>query len=236
MSASTSRQMTPKAARRRARLEEAAAVTRRQERRRQLRNWLAAGLAVTLVIAGLYAIFRTQADSNAAASQPGDYQVGSPGPGDPAPDFTLPDTTGKDVRFSELRGRSVLLYFHEGLGCQPCWDQIRDLERESTRLQAAGVDELVSITNAPTDLLARKMRDDGLRSRALADPDLTVIREFDANKYGMMGDTTAGHSFILVGPDGQILWRADYGGAPNYTMYLPVDKILADMEAGRTDA
>lgn len=49
----------------------------------------------------------------------------------------------------------------------------------------------------------------------------------------MMGDSTAGHSFVLIGPDGEIQWRADYGGAPDYTMYLPVPKLLADLDAGR---
>ena len=30
----------------------------------------------------------------------------------------------------------------------------------------------------------------------------------------MMGDMRDGHSFVLVGPDGVIRWRADYGGSP----------------------
>ncbi len=51
----------------------------------------------------------------------------------------------------------------------------------------------------------------------------------------MMGDTRAGHSFVLVDGDGEIVWRADYGGAPDYTMYLPVDTILADLQASRID-
>jgi hypothetical protein len=34
---------------------------------------------------------------------------------------------------------------------------------------------------------------------------------------------------VLVGADGVIRWRADYGGAPDYTMYLPPQKMLADM-------
>lgn len=50
----------------------------------------------------------------------------------------------------------------------------------------------------------------------------------------MMGDSRDGHSFVLIGPDGNILWRADYGGAPNYTMYLPVERLLTDLEEGRT--
>jgi peroxiredoxin Q/BCP len=48
----------------------------------------------------------------------------------------------------------------------------------------------------------------------------------------MMGAGQDGHSFILVGPDGLIKWRADYGGAPKYTMYVPVSNLLADMRAG----
>ena len=48
----------------------------------------------------------------------------------------------------------------------------------------------------------------------------------------MMGTSRDGHTFILVGPDGVIRWRADYGGPPNYTMYLPVDALLADIQQG----
>ena len=45
----------------------------------------------------------------------------------------------------------------------------------------------------------------------------------------MMQGTSAGHSFILVGPDGTIRWRADYGGAPDYTMFVPTERMLADL-------
>ena len=61
---------------------------------------------------------------------------------------------------------------------------------------------------------------------------LFVTRLLDANDYGMMGTGRDGHSFIVVGPEGRIRWRADYGGAPNYTMYVPVPKLLADIRAG----
>ena len=231
----TSSPAASNATQRHSKIQKAQVAAVRGDRRRSLRNWLAAAVAVVLALGGLYAIFRAQADSNATAAEPGDYQVGSPGPGEPAPDFALTAAAGDEVALSDFQGQNVLLYFHEGLGCQACWDQIRDLEAAEAELDAAGIDELVSITSAPTDLLAQKMRDDGLQSLALADPELSVIREYDANEYGMMGDTRAGHTFILVGPDGTITWRADYGGAPDYTMYLPVDKILTDLQAGRVD-
>jgi hypothetical protein len=100
-------------------------------------------------------------------------------------------------------------------------------------VQAAGVDELVSITTDPSTLIGRKAADEKLSTPVLSDPDLAVSRAYDANKYGMMGDMRDGHSFVLVGPDGMIRWRADYGGAPDYTMFVPTDKILTDLTAER---
>jgi len=113
----------------------------------------------------------------------------------------------------------VLLYFHEGLGCQPCWDQISALEKANADLKTAGIDDLVAITTGPVDLVAQKVTDDTCHSEP-RDTDLTVSRSYEANKYGMMGNDRDGHTFVLVGPDGKIRWRADYGGAPKYTMFV----------------
>jgi peroxiredoxin len=160
------------------------------------------------------------------------YDVGDPGPGEQAPDFRLQASNGKTVELADYEGKSVLLSFQEGIGCQPCWDQIRDLEKQSAAVEAAGIDEVLSITTSPLDLVTRKVKDDGLSTPVASDPDLEVSRAYDANQYGMMGTMTNGHSFVLVGPDGEIDWRADYGGEPKYTVYLPVDKLLADLATG----
>ena len=190
--------------------------------------------AVVLAFLGLYVVYATGsggADSASGTTPAGDFQVGDPGPGAVGPDLSLAATTGGQVSLSDYRGRSVLLYFQEGLGCQPCWDQIRDLEARTADLRAAGIDELVSITTDPVDLLRRKAADEGLRTPVLADPDLAVSRAYRTNDFGMMGDSRNGHTFLLVDPEGTITWRADYGGAPKYTMYVPVDRVLADLKA-----
>lgn len=193
----------------------------------------AAVIAVLGILAGLYAIYRTSAagDERSGAGRH-EFQVGDPGPGRPAPNFTLTASTGKQISLADYRGRTVLLYFQEGIGCQPCWDQIRDLERAKDKLTAAGVDQVLSITTNDIGDITRKTKDDGLSTPVLSDPDLTVSHAYQANQYGMMGDSRDGHTFLLVGPDGRITWRADYGGAPNYTMYVPVDDLLADLRQG----
>jgi peroxiredoxin Q/BCP len=74
--------------------------------------------------------------------------------------------------------------------------------------------------------------DDELATPVLADPDLSLAKTYNANRYGMMGLSRYGHSFIVVGPDGRIRWRADYGGSPTYTMYVKMRALLSDLRAG----
>lgn len=197
---------------------------------------LLVGAAVFLAvgIATLGAIFIGNSGTpSSEGGQAGSFpvQVGNPGPGEEAPPMQLQDTEGETFDLSSKRGETVLLYFQEGLGCQPCWDQIRDMEANAGEFEKLGIDEMVSITNNPPDALKQKVEDEGISTPVLTDPNLAVSKTYDTNSYGMMGGSTNGHTFIVVGPDGRIQWRADYGGPPDYTMYVPVPDLLADMRA-----
>lgn len=196
-------------------------------------------IVVAGAITALYIAWATSSQQNTASSNGGasgyNFAIGDPGPGETAPDFTLPATDGSQVSLSDYAGKSTLFYFHEGGGCQPCWDQIGDIADAWADFEAAGIDAFVPVTTDPIDIHTQKMADDDLSTVAVSDADLTVSQAYDTNAYGMMRGTTNGHSFILVDGTGTIVWRADYGGEPDYTMYLPVDAILADLEADRTD-
>ncbi len=82
------------------------------------------------------------------------------------------------------------------------------------------------------------MADEAISTPILSDydpmyqPMLSVQEAYETNRYGMMGRMHSGHTFIVVDEDGIIRWRADYGGAPDYTMYLPVRNLLADLQVG----
>lgn len=90
----------------------------------------------------------------------------------------------------------------------------------------------MSITVDPLSALQQKVADEGLTIPVLSDQSIAVSQAYTANAYGMMGNSRDGHTFIVVGPDGLIKWRADYGGSPNYTMYVPISNLLADIRAG----
>ena len=206
--------------------------------RRQARRKLAVRVGVGVVAVGavLFGAFRIGGGGSTTTGQSGGsgprFDVGSPGPGAQAPSFVLPSTAGGTFDLSAARGKTVLLYFQEGIGCQPCWDQIHDLERGAGDLKALGIDEVVSITSNELPLLRQKVADEKLTTPVLADPELTLGKTYNANRYGMMGLSRYGHTFIVVGADGRIRWRADYGGSPNYTMYVKMPALLADLRAG----
>jgi peroxiredoxin len=193
--------------------------------------WWLVPLTVIVSLFGLYGIFNNaNAAKNSAA--PSTYDIGSPGPGKAAPAFTLTADSGQKVSLNDYRGKNVLLYFQEGLTCPPCWDQMTVLEKDAKRIKAIGIDAVVSITTDSVGDIARKVSDMGLTTSVLSDPDMVVSHQYGANRFGMMGTSRDGHTFILVGPDGVIRWRADYGGPPTYTMFVPVDRLLRDVKAG----
>ena len=199
--------------------------------------WIIIGvLVVALIVTVLYLIYQGSPGRQNTATDGGSgfkHVAGRPGAGVAAPAFILAASGGGQVSLGDFRGKNVLLYFQEGLSCQPCWDQIKDLEQNQAALKGAGVDAVVSITTDPANLIGQKVADEKLSTPVLSDPELRVSQAYQANQYGMMGDMRDGHSFILVGPDGKIRWRADYGGAPDYTMFLPTQKVLADLTAER---
>jgi peroxiredoxin len=216
---------------RKARLTAARQAQRRAQRRRIV---VPAGIAagISAVIAVLFVIFQNSSSPSSSAAGAYPYQVGSPASGQPAPGFSLASSTGGTISLSHFRGKTVLLFFQEGLTCEPCWDQITDLQKHAAQLKAAGIDQVVSVTSDPVGAIITKTRDMGLTIPVLSDPDLAVSQQYQANSYGMMGASRDGHTFIEVGPDGTIEWRADYGGAPKYVMFLPTASLLADIKAG----
>jgi peroxiredoxin len=193
-----------------------------------------AAIAVVVGVAILGAIYVLNNRRTGGGARPGKYafEVGRPGPGEPAPPLALASASGGSFDLASLRGKTVLLYFQEGLTCQPCWDQLKDIEAKWPEFRAAGIETIATITTDPVDNLKQKVGDEGLTTPVLSDPKLAVSKAYHANSYGMMGDSRNGHTFIVVGGDGRILWRADYGGAPKYTMYLPVPDLLADLRQG----
>lgn len=203
----------------------ARSTTRRAAGRSSRLPWtlVVGAVAVGLLVVGIAVVNSLSGAGNGAIP----YAVGQPGVGASAPGFTLPSATGGTFDLSAERGKTVLLYFHEGLDCAPCWKQIDDIQADLAKFRALGIAQIAAISIDPLAAQRARAELDGITFPVLADPSLTVANAYGTLGYGMMMGTRPGHTFILVGPDGKIRWRADYGGAPNYTMFVPDDTLLA---------
>lgn len=205
----------------------------RQQRRRLLLKIGGVILAAVVVLAIVYAVNHGGISSgNSARAGQYRFDVANPSTGALAPDFRLPSTTGSMVRLSDFYGKNVLLYFQEGIGCEGCWTQLKDIESDMGRFRQLGIENVVTITTNPLDPLKQKVADEQIGLPVLSDESFAVSRAYNATRYGMMAGSADGHTFILVGPDGRIRWRADYGGPPQYTMYVPIANLVADIKAG----
>ncbi len=129
-----------------------------------------------------------------------------------APGFDQIDRLGNHWNLAQFSGRPVLLHFFLGIQCAFCLEQFDVFRPHLQDFSEAGIDLLaISIDNR--DTLAKFLGtetnvSDPFRDRlpfpVLADPDLSVFRE-----YGVFDDFENGpmHAIVLIAPDGTILWR-----------------------------
>lgn len=132
--------------------------------------------------------------------------------GSPAPNFTLPATTDQNISLSDFKDKkNVLIYFHEGLTCDPCMQQVPELEKTLDEfdkmnvavLAVSGVDSIDQLKQSLDRLSIKKIP---LISYATANTEI----DYDLTRFSMGMGKRAGHTFVLVGTDGTIKWRKDY--------------------------
>jgi len=184
----------------------AAAVRERERRRaRQRMTRLASrGLLVVGVVA-LAAIlilaYRTAGPQKASSSPD---MIAKP-----APDFTLETADGRDVSLSDFRGkRNVLLFFNEGYGCDPCWQQTAQLQKDQQAFADMGVD-VYAVMVDQASLIKNEMARWGLTTiPILVDSTTNVSKSYDA--LGGMHANKPDHKFVLISREGTILWATNY--------------------------
>lgn len=135
--------------------------------------------------------------------------------------------TGSEISSKTLRGKRTLLFFSEGVMCQACFEQIRDIEKVGTELQARGVG-LVSVTPDSEKSLREAVSQYGISTPMISDENRDMSAAFDTLGQGMHSDTP-GHAFVLLDKKGKVVWKRDYWLPPYRTMYVKPHRLLADL-------
>lgn len=141
-----------------------------------------------------------------------------------APAFALKDTTGKTVSLAGYRGRDVVLYFNEGVGCGACFYQMRDFEQHASALTKAGLTILPIVMN-PASQVRQELASYGLHTPFLIDASGSVSRAYGTLGKGMHAGLP-GHGFILIDGNGTERWYGEYP-----SMYLSTAGLLRQVRA-----
>ena len=141
--------------------------------------------------------------------------------------------SGAAISSRGLRGQRTLLFFSEGVMCQACFEQIRDIEKIGAELEKRGI-RLVSITPDSESTLREAVSDYQITTPMISDEDRDMSAAFDTLGRGMHSDTP-GHAFVLMDKKGRVAWQRDYWLSPYRTMYVEPERLLADLtDAART--
>jgi peroxiredoxin Q/BCP len=126
----------------------------------------------------------------------------TPLPGEQAPDFTLPDQHGSQVKLSDLRGQTVVLYFYPKADTPGCTTQACGIRDHRTDYERAGA-VVLGVSPDPVDAVAKFDTKHGLDFPLLADADHAVTERYgvwvEKSMYGRkyMGAQRA--TFIIDG-------------------------------------
>ena len=210
-----------KQAAREARLRAEAEARRKQRRQKLMRHAgiaIAAGIALVLVVLAI-GLNGSGASSNGATTN-------GPAAGKAAPNFSLTNVvSGKQMTLASLRGHKTLMFFSEGVSCQPCMVQAADLQK-SELLQKDGI-RLVSVTTDQPADLAAAAEQYGITMPLLSDPTTSMSKAYGMLSHGgMQMPGEDGHAFMLLDPSGKVLWHQAY-----QSMYVAPDQLMADMRA-----
>lgn len=155
--------------------------------------------------------------------------------GNIAPDFTLPSTENQTVTLSSFRGRqNVLIFFHEGLSCDPCMQQMPELEKVSDEFEKMNV-EMLYVTFDPVEQSKEAKIRFGIKKPILSYNLAKTEVDYDLTNYSMDMGRRAGHTFVLVDTNGQIVWRKDYWPGRGHmvsggTMFVSSNEIVEEVK------
>lgn len=165
-----------------------------------MKRWILLGLALIVVVAGLYLMTRHHGVR---------VGIGGAGSGEHslAPDFSLPDLTGQRLDLSSYRGKVVLLDFW-ATWCDPCRDEIPHFVDLQNKYGGQGL-QIIGVS-----------MDDG------PEPVRDFYHRFKMNYPVVMGNAKMGELYggilglpiaFLIGRDGRI--RAKHIGATDISVF-----------------
>jgi len=126
--------------------------------------------------------------------------------GEPAPGFSLQDQNGETVKLSDLRGKTVVLFFYPKADTSGCTVEACGFRDSKSTFDARGV-VLLGMSPDPVKAQSKFAAKYGLPMQLLADADHAVAEAYGVwAEKSMYGRKYMGieRTTFLIGPDGVV--------------------------------
>lgn len=130
----------------------------------------------------------------------------------PAPQFSLQDRNGNTYNPENLKGKNVVLFFSEGLGCYPaCWNQIASFATDQ-RFNTPDTVALSVVLDTPEDWQKVTQKMDGIdKANIVFDNGGQISRTFGMMSVtsSMRQGTSPGHTYVILDKQGIVRYVFD---------------------------
>ena len=126
--------------------------------------------------------------------------------GSPAPEISLQTDAGEPFRLSDLRGKTVVLYFYPKADTPGCTTEACEFRDTRERFETSGA-VIVGVSPCPVERQARFKAKYSLPFTLLSDSDKAAAQAYGAwREKNMYGKKSMGivRSTFIIGPDGNI--------------------------------
>ena len=171
-----------------------------------MRSFPLAVLALAALTLTLPAVSRARAGDRKEAPVPASTTFALPAVGQAAQDFTLPSTKGMDVTLSQLKGKTVVLYFYPKDETPGCTKEACDFRDRTAELERAGV-VVLGVSNDGLESHQHFKEKQKLPFPLLADVDAKVSKLYGVyGKQRVYGIPYTGiqRTTFVIGKDGRI--------------------------------
>lgn len=132
--------------------------------------------------------------------------------GKPMPDIRLSDKDGKIYTSADLRGKSTVLFFNEGLMCYPaCWNQIAAFGSDA-RFNSDAIQAISVVVDSPSDWQNAVAKMPPLaKATTLFDANAAASRQFGilTTASSMHKGSLPGHTYIILDKDTIVRYVSD---------------------------
>lgn len=145
----------------------------------------------------------------------------------PSPDFSFSDLNGKNYSSDNLKGKNIVLFFNEGIGCYPaCWNQIASFGADD-RFNTNDIIAISVVLDSPENWKKVINKMEGLDKAIIAiDKNGLASRRFGTMTLSssMHYGSSPGHTYVVIDKQGIVRYALD-----DPTMAVRDDQIFNEI-------